>query len=151
MIKSVHRMEAAAIPVAEFRAQFVEKQVPLLLGGLQQGWPAREKWSAEYFRSRFGDQQIPVREYGAGGDRPYAARATSFRGYLDYWEKLDGDAGRVPQPNLYMAEWNFVEQCPELLEDFTTPEYFLPDWIDALPPNLQFGRVWIFIGHPGAH
>ena len=148
MTTPVRRAHAATLSVQEFEAQYVDTQTVLLLDGLQEPWPARTKWDASYFRSRFGELVVPVRAYGLGGDKPYAKQSMTLAAYLDYWEQLPVGSDSAPSPNLYLAEWNFVHQCPALLEDFATPEYFAPDWIDRLPANLQFGRLWIFIGHP---
>ena len=139
MTTPVRRLEAAAITPAQFHAQYIEPQLPLLLAGLQAAWPARERWDARYFRDRFGAQRVPVREYGTDASRPYAKQIMALGDYLDYWERLD-PAAAAPTPNLYLAEWSFTQPCPGLLEDFTTPDYFQPDWIDRLPVIRGFTK-----------
>lgn len=153
MPTSVERAEASAITAEAFRVSYVARQIPLLLRGLTSAWPARHKWSAAYFRERLGDLLVPVRDYSpaAAGGRLYINGQMRLSEYLDYWEALPSQGGGAADRNLYLAEWNFVQQCPELLEDFATPDYFLPDWMDQLPEDVQFGRVWLFIGQPSTH
>src|SRR5438034_1123447 len=81
-------------------------------------------WSATYFKERFGDLEVPVRDYRPkAGPAPYFKRQMPFRQFLDYWEGLP-EEGPAEGENLYLAEWNFSQQCPGLLEDFETPPHF---------------------------
>src|SRR5262249_25678909 len=110
-------------------------------------WPAFEKWTLEFFKTQIGEQMVPVRDYC---EIPYRKTTMPMKEYMDYFEALP-ESGPGEGRNLYLAEWNFPVACPQLMADFEVPSLFGVDWIDRLPKSLQFGRTWIFIGHPTVH
>ncbi|WP_308072736.1 cupin-like domain-containing protein [Streptomyces bambusae] len=120
----------------------------MVIRGLQTGWPALELWTPEYFRSRYGDHSIQVREYEPGEEYAYKYANRRLADMLDHWENAPLDPESTG-PRTYLAGWNFVRDCPELLDDFTTPEIFSEDCINRLPEQVRFGRMWLFFGEPG--
>jgi hypothetical protein len=146
MFQTVMNME---IGPSSFRKNYLEAGEPLVISGLAKGWMALEKWTPAYLKQQYGELEVPIRDYQGTNGKPYLKRQMKLRDYLDYWERLDEKAAE--KENLYLAEWNFAQQCPGLLDDFETPAHFQEDWIEKLPRNLQFGRLWIFIGHAGVH
>lgn len=142
MLKTTERRRS--LSAEDFESGYLFAKTPVVIEGLAQGWPAYSRWDSAYLRARFGRILVPVRDYAV---RPYAKLRMPLSEYLDYWDALPED-GRG-EKNLYLAEWNFTRDAAELAEDFTVPPQFSKDWIDRLPANLQFGRVWIFMGHPG--
>ena len=149
MVTPLSRIQVG-LGVDEFRARYVDVQQPVIVAGLQESWPARTRWDSGYLRDRFGGVSVPVRTYGDGSGKPYTTAPMKLGAYLDWWDALDPD-DPAPSPNLYLAEWNFSSQCPDLLEDFEVPDLFADDWIEKLPANVRFGRLWIFVGHPAVH
>ncbi|MFJ4540543.1 cupin-like domain-containing protein [Streptomyces tibetensis] len=121
---------------------------PVVIRGLQDEWPARELWTVEHFRDQYGGLRVPVREYPAGSEYEYTIADGGLAEFLEYWEKIPMD-GSLARDRRYLAEWNFVRDCPELLDDFSVPAIFSEDWIDRLPEQVRFGRMWIFFGEPG--
>lgn len=133
---------------AVFRTSYLDRGQPVLIPGLAANWPAKSKWTTAQLRDEYGDVEVPIRDYLPDSEPGhYVKRHMPLREFLNYWEALPQE-GPSQDKNLYLAEWNFSQQCPSLLEDFDTPPHFQDDWIDKLPRNLQFGRLWIFIGHP---
>ncbi|MFD3512471.1 cupin-like domain-containing protein [Streptomyces sp. NPDC058657] len=123
-------------------------QEPVVIRGLQTGWPALELWNAEYFRHRYGDHTVQVREYESGEEYTYEYAQLPLADVLEFWENSPVDPESTG-PRKYLAGWNFVRDCPELLEDFRVPGIFSQDCIDRLPEQVRFGRMWLFFGEPG--
>lgn len=129
-------------------ASLEEIHEPTVFQGLQDDWPARRKWTTEFFLRNYGNQPVPVRKYPAGSEFTYDVSEQTLTQFLEYWDDV------APDPDLklersYLAEWNFVRDCPGLLSDFRIPELFADDYIDRLPEQVRFGRVWLFFGEPG--
>ncbi|MEU4830148.1 cupin-like domain-containing protein [Streptosporangium sp. NPDC023615] len=121
---------------------------PVLFRGMQRGWPAGTSWSADFFAERYGDAPVPVRSYPPGSEYEFSVERDTLGNYLNYWRETDPDpdcAGR----RLYLAEWNFTRDYPELSDFFQIPALFSDDWIDRLPEQVRFGRMWLFFGEPG--
>ncbi|MGW6704163.1 cupin-like domain-containing protein [Streptomyces sp. NPDC054956] len=121
---------------------------PVVVRGLQDQWRARDLWTTEFFRRRYGELPVPIRNYTAGSEYDYTLSETTLSDFLDYWEKTPADTA-LDGDRQYLAEWNFVRDCPALLEDFTIPEIFSDDCIERLPEQVRFGRMWLFFGEPG--
>ncbi|MEU1937269.1 cupin-like domain-containing protein [Streptomyces coeruleorubidus] len=121
---------------------------PVVIRGLQDEWRARELWTVDHFRHQYGGLRVPVREYPAGSEYEYTLSEDGLADFLDYWEKSRADHS-LARDRRYLAEWNFVRDCPGLLDDFSIPAIFSDDWIDRLPEQVRFGRMWIFFGEPG--
>ena len=157
----VPRVDAREVSAAEFRERFVRRGMPCVLAGLQEGWPAREKWTPAFFRDQHGDLPVAVarganwgqmrlRDYvdrlgeaaavRAGGGAE--ARAGDVAGIVG----SDGAEGETP----YLRTWNFLDDLPELRRDFNPGAHFA-DLFKALPESMQPPFEWLFIGPAGSH
>lgn len=135
-------------PGGEVATPLTSIDQPVVFRGLQDDWPARTRWTLYYFRRDYGEEPVRVREYEPGEDTDYTVTHTTLSDFLDYWEHTGPDPG-LARHRRYLAEWNFVNDAPCLLDDFSVPEVFLPDLIDELPEQVRFGRTWLFFGEPG--
>ena len=43
-----------------FAAEFLEPRIPVVLTDLMDEWPARQKWTIDYFKSKYGQLRVPV-------------------------------------------------------------------------------------------
>ncbi|GAB1824307.1 cupin-like domain-containing protein [Herbidospora sp. RD11066] len=121
---------------------------PVLFHGLQSEWPAVSSWNIDFFTRRYGDALVPVRSYPPGSEYEFSIERSNLGDYLKYWGETDPDPG-FSRRRLYLAEWNFTRDHPDLLDYFQIPEIFADDWIDRLPEQVRFGRMWLFFGEPG--
>lgn len=108
----------------EFRARYVKPGRPVIITGAMESWPARQKWSVEYFRSQFDQRQLPVArvvdrqvEFGASG---FAFdEGAAFGAFLD--RLLEGERRGEPAPGYVTV--NPEEHLPELLNDLPVPGF----------------------------
>ena len=134
----VPRIDAREVPAAEFRERFVRRGMPCVLTGLQEGWPAREKWTPEFFRENHGDLTVAVargKEWGQMGLRDFAD-----------WLRAAQPGDDTP----YLRTWNFLDDIPELRADFS-PDAHFADLFKVLPESMQPPFEWLFIGPAGSH
>jgi hypothetical protein len=107
----------------DFAREFVATETPVILTRLTATWPARQRWSADYFRREFGDVELGVEvvEGGRLGDNQHflAAKSTrrmQLRAYID--EAINGSDGV-----LYAAEQPLRKLFPAAARDLRAVPY----------------------------
>lgn len=107
----------ASISKDDFLRQYKKSAKPLVIEDLTQNWPAREKWSVDYFKSRVGDTMVPLydSERSTGKKHQHAAAVTMpFKEYISLLQ-----AG---EKNLRMFFFNLLAATPVLRKDFEFPD-----------------------------
>jgi hypothetical protein len=128
----------ARLPLAEFRADYVARSRPVILADAIEHWPARRKWSFDYFASTYAGKTVRFdRKEWKVGDVIGALR------------KADG-VGPVP----YLKEVKLDEQFPELWPDVPGIEYAKGNRLRSkfVPRAMRIERgiVALFIGSKGS-
>src|SRR5262249_11099914 len=134
-----------------------------------QNWPARSKWTFEFFKTAYGsDPAIAWLGLGSG-----TGKLTTLSAYINFLDtpsaELSGvwtgkDIGKdghplraMPgqaEPPFYLLGWYAFRQHPELYADIAPAPYFVQDWVSALNSTLRDIFEWtsnreytaIFIG-----
>jgi hypothetical protein len=126
---------------------------PVIVTDAMNGWPALERWNFDFFRERYGDDQVVANspmflERDLGLD-PVQVRM-SLAAYVDYvrapereprGEFLEGDwaalqRNRIP---LYDPAYRILARHPELAADVESSPYFVEDLFARLPePARRF-------------
>ncbi len=124
---------------------------PALLKGLAANWPARQRWSPEYFRERFGDCEITLSHYQSRPEqRPKQKFKASLQQYIDVLE------GRTPPgekigTDSYVAGWHFKKNALELMNDIVVPPNFQDNLLDRVDREIiNYDSMSLFIGHSRA-
>ena len=146
---------------------------PVIITDATESWPARSKWTFEFFKTAYGsDPAIAWRELGSG-----TGKLTTLSAYISFLERpladLPGiwtgkDIGkdrRPPQPApgqvdppFYLMGWFAFRQHPELYDDIAPAPYFVQDFVSALNPTMRDVFEWtskreyttVFIGPEGS-
>ncbi len=86
-----------------FAREYLHPMKPVVLSDLTATWPARTKWTIEYFKEKYGHLRVPVvsnnySKPGKGYMEP--DRVISFREYLE-----------IPGETLFMPSgfWHYIE------------------------------------------
>ncbi len=110
-----------------FAREFLELKMPVVLTDLMAQWPAREKWTIDYFKAKYGHLRVPVvsNNYSKPG-KGYMSpdRVISFKEYLEILESGPTD--------LRIFLWNIFREAPELREDFRIPT-IMDGFVNELP------------------
>lgn len=114
---------------SEFQSSYLRPERPLVIRSLADSWPAREKWTPEFFRREHGHRQVKV--YDASFAEPGSTYMSSLRTiplseYIDRVIHKDDD--------LRMFLYNMVSEAPELKQDV-----IFPDLVDG------FSKLFIFM------
>lgn len=143
---------------------------PVIVTDATDQWPARSKWTLEYFKSAYGSDfaRAPL---GLHSDVAKMTRLSAYIDYLDtpsaelpgFWvDARDGKPLRTaPSPRAsphYLLGWYAFQKHPELYEDIKPGPYFVADWLLALDPIPRDLFEWlsgrdcwsIYIGPEGA-
>jgi hypothetical protein len=132
--------------------------MPVIVTDAMDCWPARSKWSFEYFRSVYGSDfiSVPVDWLSDVG------KVTKLATYIDYlgrpikdlpgfWINIrDGrPLGNIPELHAtafhlrgWYASWFAFEAHPELYDDIKPAPYFVADWVLALNSTLRDVFEW---------
>jgi hypothetical protein len=134
--------------------------MPVVITDAMENWPARSKWTFEFFKTAYGsDPAIAWLGRGSG-----TGKLTTLSAYIDFldaplaelhgvWTGKDiGKDGRplraAPEPGaspFYLLSWFAFRQHPELYDDIAPAPYFVLDLVAALNPTLRNGLVAIRI------
>lgn len=126
----------SGLSLEEFRRDYAERGKPVILTDVTEGWKAL-KWTPEQLARIAPEARVQTVPTSATSERQNVEM--TLADYADYLSSPD-------ERKLYMINWVFEEDYPQLLADFQIPIYFREDWLREIedPPRL----MWIFMG-PG--
>ncbi|HEB62375.1 MAG TPA: cupin-like domain-containing protein [Bacteroidetes bacterium] len=118
-----------------FKETYLKRKEPVIFTDLMEAWPAKNKWTIDYFKSVYGHLEVPLYATNKGKGKKYISpeRYMLFRDYLEILE-----AG---PSNLRMFLFNIFKEAPELMKDFSTPT-IMDGFINSFP--------FMFFGGKGA-
>src|SRR5262249_34408873 len=108
---------------------------PLLILDIMKSWKAMTCWTTDFFKTRYGAAQVIV-------DRTYNSidsRTLSLAEYMDYLETA------TEKDPYYMRGITIEDNFPEILDDYTVPEYF-KSWHLRLPRSNRPKWGFFYIG-----
>lgn len=136
----IETVEASDLSYRDFLKRFVHANRPVVLNGVAQNWPAMSKWQPEYFRKRFGKQEVAV----------------AYDKYMPFDQFIDEVLASSEQaPGPYMFRLFLHEHMPELLADvipqnkFAYPRRYASP---LMPERVRRpdGYLKLLIGGPGS-
>lgn len=121
----------------DFARDFLDPMKPVVFTDLSADWPARNRWTIQHFKEKYGHLRVPVvsnnySKPGKGYMQP--DRIITFREFLEILESGPTD--------LRIFLWNIFKAAPDLRHDFRTPT-IMDGFVDELP--------FMFFGGEGAH
>jgi Cupin-like domain len=122
---------------ADFKANYYDKHLPVVMKRLSHEWPAHEKWSWDYFKEAVGHAEVGV--YNNIKSDAYTP-VNKADGYMKFGEYLDMvKAGPV---ELRIFLFNIFTHAPQLVNDFTWPEHLMKGFVKRYP--------MLFVGGAGS-
>lgn len=106
-----------AIARADFLRDFKKPARPVVLEGLTAAWPARAKWSLDYFESVAGDVRVPVYSSRPSRERKHQHAPAATVTLRDYFGML-----RAGENDLRLFFFNLIAAAPALQRDFEFPD-----------------------------
>lgn len=136
----VEVVRASDLSYATFVREYVRRNRPVVIDGAAARWPALERWTPEYFRDRFGDQQVQV----------------SYRDRMAMSDFIDAVLrSTAEQPGPYLYRVFLHEHLPAVLPDLSpeNPYAFAGRHGSALIPERWWrpdGYLKLLIGGVGS-
>lgn len=111
----------------EFKNEYLDKNIPVVLVDLAAEWPAIHKWTWDFLRDGYGNLTIPVftNDYHEPGKNYMEAK--KFMSFGEYLTLIQ------TKPTDYrMFLYNIFQHAPELMSDFSIPE-IMDGFMDKFP------------------
>ena len=122
--------------------RYFANEEPVVVKGAVAGWPAVKKWKdLQWLKDSFGHHMVPV-EVG----KNYVdseQHHIPFGAYLDYVSKKETNLDTGELPSLYLAQYDLLDQIPELKEDVIPPyqEQEDDDTMSDIGTQDEFGNL----------
>jgi hypothetical protein len=116
------------IDPADFAENYLKPRRPLVIKGLTNSWPAREKWTADYLKEVVGNKVVPLYDNSkADPSKPInsAAAQMPFDEYIDLIKSKPTE--------LRIFFFNIFKQAPQLLNDIVLPKDLMGGFIESMP------------------
>src|SRR6478609_4481131 len=140
ILKNVDTVDS--ISREDFKKNYLDKRRPLIIKGLTNDWPAREKWSTDYFKGIAGDIEVKLVDNSkADPTKPINASISSMK-FGDYLDLIK----REPT-ELRIFFFNLFKHRPELVNDVKVPKDLMGGFIESMPAMFFGGSKAITFLH----
>ncbi len=99
-----------------FISDYKNMAKPVVLTRETESWPAREKWSLDYFKDTIGDIVVPLYNSTPSKGKTHQHAAAVHMPMRDYLEKLENG-----EKDLRMFFYNILSGAPDLVDDIRYP------------------------------
>lgn len=112
----------------DFKKNFYEPGIPLVITDLAKEWPAYEKWNWEYFKELAGDVRVALYNNVKSDAYTPINKADDYKTFGEYVDMIS----KGP------AAWriflfNIFDHAPQLKQDFTWPEHLMKGFVKKYP------------------
>lgn len=119
----------------EFKTQYYQPQIPIVIKNFAKQWPAYTKWTWDYFKSIIGNEKVGI--YNNIKSDAYtpinkADDYTTFGEYIDMIQKGPA-AWRI-------FLFNIFSHAPQLTKDFTWPDEYMKGFVKRVPMLFTGGQ-----------
>jgi len=117
MIKLLPVERVENLNTQDFLKSYKHADKPVVIEKLTQNWPARKKWSIDYFKQVAGDKIVPLYNCVPSKDHKHQHASAVTMPLRDYLERLEQG-----KKDLRLFFYNILSGAPELTKDFSYPE-----------------------------
>ena len=127
-----------SISPEEFKANYYDTNMPLVIRNLSHDWPAYTKWNWSYFKELVGDKQVPLYNNVKSDAYTPVNKADDYKTFGEYIDMISrGPAGW----RIFL--FNIFDHAPQLIDDFTWPEHMMKGFIKKYPMLFTGGATSI--------
>lgn len=139
-LKSVDTVES--ISREDFKKNYLDKRKPLIIKGLTKDWPAREKWSTEYFKQIAGDIEVKLVDNSKADPKKVINASIASMKFGEYLDLIK----REPT-QLRIFFFNLFKHRQELIDDVKVPKELMGGFIESMPAMFFGGSKAITFLH----
>lgn len=112
----------------QFRSEYYEKNMPVVMKTLSHDWPAYKKWNWDYLKNLVGDKKVPLYNNVKSNAYTPINSADDYKTFGEYIDMISqGPAGW----RIFL--FNIFDHAPQLIHDFTWPEHLLKGFVKKYP------------------
>lgn len=127
-----------SISPEEFKAEFYDKNYPVVIRNLSHDWPAYTKWNWDYFKQLVGDKRVPLYNNVKSDAYTPINTADDYKTFGEYIDMISqGPAGW----RIFL--FNIFDHAPQLINDFTWPEHMMKGFVKKYPMLFTGGATSI--------
>lgn len=140
ILKNVDTVDS--ITRENFKNNYLDKRKPLVIKGLTNDWPAREKWSTEYFKEIAGDIEVKLVDNSKADPAKVINASIASMKFGEYLDLIK----REPT-ELRIFFFNLFKHRPELVNDVKVPKDLMGGFIESMPAMFFGGSKAITFLH----
>lgn len=126
----------------DFKKNYLDKRKPLIIKGLTKDWPAREKWSTDYFKQIAGDIEVKLVDNSKADPTKVINASIASMKFGEYLDLIK----REPT-QLRIFFFNLFKHRPELIDDVKVPKELMGGFIESMPAMFFGGSKAITFLH----
>ena len=127
-----------SISPEEFKSEYYDKNMPVVIRNLSHDWPAYRKWNWNYFKQLVGDKRVPLYNNIKSDAYTPVNKADDYKTFGEYIDMISqGPAGW----RIFL--FNIFDHAPQLINDFTWPEHLMKGFIKKYPMLFTGGATSI--------
>jgi hypothetical protein len=127
-----------SISPEDFKHEFYDKNMPVIIKDLAHQWPAYTKWNWNYFKELVGDKRVPLYNNVKSDAYTPINKADDYKTFGEYIDMISqGPAGW----RIFL--FNIFDHAPQLINDFTWPEHLMKGFVKKYPMLFTGGATSI--------
>ena len=126
------------ISAEDFKKNYYEPKIPLVMTGLAKEWPAYKKWNWDYFKEIVGDKKVALYNNIKSDAYTPINTADDYKTFGEYVDMIkEGPAAW----RIFL--FNIFDHAPQLIQDFTWPEHLMKGFVKKYPMLFTGGATSI--------
>jgi len=126
----------------DFKKNYLDSRKPLIIKGLTKDWPAREKWSTDYFKKIAGDIEVKLVDNSKADPTKVINASIASMKFGDYLDLIKSEPTQ-----LRIFFFNLFKHKPELVHDVKVPKELMGGFIESMPAMFFGGSGAITFLH----
>lgn len=119
----------------DFKQQYYDPKIPVVITEMAKEWPAYKKWNWDYFKEIVGDQRVALYNNSKSDAFTPVNAADDYKTFGEYVDMIrQGPAGW----RIFL--FNIFEHAPQLINDFEWPEHLMKGFVKKYPMLFTGGE-----------
>ncbi len=123
------------ISAADFKKNYYQPSLPIVIRGLAKKWPAYNKWNWDYFKSIVGDKEVGIYNNVKSDAYTPVNKADSYTTFGEYIDMI-----RKGPAAWRIFLFNIFSHAPQLVNDFSYPDHLMKGFIKRVPMLFTGGQ-----------
>jgi hypothetical protein len=140
VLKPVDTVES--ITREDFKKNYLDRRKPLIIKGLTKDWPAREKWTTDYFKEIAGEIEVKLVDNSKADPTKVINASVASMCFGEYLDLIK----REPT-ELRIFFLNLFKHKPDLINDIVVPKDLMGGFIESMPAMFFGGSSAITFLH----